>query len=369
MKDYYQILGVKKEASSDEIRKAYYKLAHQHHPDKGGNENKFKEINEAYQVLSDKEKKQQYDQYGQVFEGQAGGPGARPGWGFNWQWGSSGPRDEQEFGFDFGDIGDVFEEFFGFGQSQGSRRKQEIKRGKDIELGLEISLEEVLHNQQKEISLEKFIKCQRCQGTGGEPGSAIKECFSCRGIGEVQQIKRTVFGAFTAYVVCPECKGEGHKPEKLCNVCRGEGRIKGQDNIRIFIPSGIDQNQIIKVEGAGEAGKKGARAGDLYVRIFIKEHPVFQRKGDDLFTILPISISKAVLGGEEEMKDLSGKRIVLIVPPGSESGKILRLSEKGIPHFGGKGQGNMYVELQIKIPKKLTREQKELLEKLKKEDL
>lgn len=374
MKNYYDILGIGKSASTEEIRKAYHKLAHQHHPDKGGNAQKFKEISEAYQILSNAEKRAQYDQYGRVFDGGSAGNSGTPPWGFNWSWGNpmgsngfnNDQQEEQESSFDFGNLGDIFGDILGFG---GNPRKKNSKKGRDIEADLEIPLESVLTNQEKEISLEKLIKCQRCQGSGAEHGSAVKECFSCRGTGEVQQIRQTFLGAFTSVGVCPECKGEGRKPEKLCNVCRGEGRIKGVEKIKIFIQAGIDQNQVIKVEEAGEQGKRGKKAGDLYIRISIKEHPIFQRKGDDLFSILTIPFSRAVLGGEAEITDLSGKRIILNIPAGAEPGKMLRLTGKGIPHFQGRGQGNLYIELALKIPKKITQEQRELLEKLKEEEL
>ncbi|MDP3093234.1 MAG: molecular chaperone DnaJ [bacterium] len=362
MKDYYQILGVKKDANADEIKRAYHKLAHQHHPDKGGDEQKFKEISEAYQVLSDRGKRAQYDQFGQAFPG--GGP---RGPDFNWSWGRPGAAPDGEgFEFDFGDLGDVFEEFFGFG---GPSRRKEAKKGRDIEIGLEIALEETLRAQEKEISLEKFVRCQRCRGSGGEPGSGIKECFSCRGTGEVQQIKRSFLGAFTSFVTCPECRGEGQKPEKPCNVCKGEGRIKGIDNFKVFIPAGVDQNQIIKVEGAGDPGKRGNRPGDLYLRIFLKPHRVFKRKGDDLFMNLPLAFSQLALGGQIEIADLAGNKFILNIPSGSEPGKMLRLTGKGIPHFQGRGQGNLYIELVLKVPKKLNQKQKELLEQLKEEGI
>lgn len=358
-KDYYQVLGVSKEASQDDIKKAYYKLAHRHHPDKGGDEKKFKEINEAYQILSDKEKRTQYDRFGRVFEG----AGAEPGSDFQWAWGKPGT----DFEFDFDDLGEMVEEMFGFGGQRA--RKKDFKKGKDIELGLEISLEDVLKGREKEIFLEKYIACSRCQGQGAEPGTKINECFSCRGIGEVQQIKRTFFGSFTRFATCPECKGEGRRPDKPCNVCKGEGRIRDRESIKIFIPAGVDTNQVIKVEGKGEAGRRGGKPGDLYVRIFVKKHPVFQRKGDDLYIALAISFSQAALGDEIEAPILDAKKILLKVPEGVESGKILRVSGKGIPHFSGYGRGDLYVELIVKTPKKLTKKQKELLEQLKKEGM
>ena len=360
-KDYYQILGISRSASPEEIKRAYYKLAHKYHPDKGGDEKKFKEINEAYQVLSDREKKAQYDRYGRVFEGVPGG--AEPGFDFTWAWGRPG------FDFDFGafdDLGEMVEEIFGFGAP---RRKRDLKRGRDIKISLEIPLEETLKNQEKEIILTKMIICSRCQGTGAEPGTKVKECFSCRGTGEVQEIKRTFFGSFTRYTICPECGGEGKRPEKPCNVCQGEGRIRGEEKIKIFIPAGIDSNQVIKVSGKGEAGRKGGKPGDLFVRVLIRHHPVFERRGDDLYISVPISFSQAALGDEIEVPTLEGVKLLLMVPRGTESGKILRISGKGIPHFSAAGRGNLYAELILKTPKKLTKKQKELLEQLRKENL
>jgi len=363
MKDYYQILGVQKNASSEEIKKAYYKLAHKYHPDKGGDEKKFKEINEAYQVLSDKEKRSQYDRFGRVFEG---APAGEPGFDFQWAWG----RPDMDFEFGFEDLGDMVEDLFGFGAP---RKRKNVRRGKDLEIEIELSLEEILKGREKEINLEKYITCSRCQGTGAEPGTKVVECFSCRGTGEVQQIKKTLFGSFTRWTVCPECGGEGYRPEKFCNVCKGEGRIKGEERIRIWIPAGVDTNQLIKVEGRGDAGKRGGKSGDLYIRIFVKTHPIFERKGDDLYLKVPISFSRAALGDEIEVPTLEGKKILLKVPAGTESGKILRISGKGIPHFSGPrgypGRGNMYVELIVKTPQKLTKKQKEILEKLKEEGI
>lgn len=363
-KDYYQILGVSQNSSEEEIRKAFHKLAHKYHPDKGGDEKKFKEINEAYQILSNKEKRAQYDRFGQVPEGM---PGGEPGFDFNWAWGNPSQERGSDFEFDFGDLSEMMEDFFGFGSP---RKKQgDFKKGKNIEIELEILLEDVLQGGEKEINLGRFISCSRCQGKGAEPGTQVKECFSCRGTGQVQQIKRTPFGSFTRVTVCPECGGEGFKSEKPCNVCKGEGRIWAEEKIKVFIPSGVDTNQVIKIEGKGEAGKKGGKTGDLYIRIFVKPHSVFKRKGDDLHVSFPISFSASALGDEIEVPTLGGTKILLKVPEGTESGKILRISNKGIPHFSGYGRGNMYVELIVKTPKKLTKKQKELLERLKEEGL
>ncbi|KKS91616.1 MAG: Chaperone protein DnaJ [Parcubacteria group bacterium GW2011_GWF2_43_11] len=263
-------------------------------------------------------------------------------------------------------MGDLFGEMFGFG---GHTKKQNVKKGKDIEVDLELPLEAVLKTQEKEFSLYKEVVCARCHGKGAEPGTPLNECFTCRGTGEVQQVQRTIFGSLTRLAVCPECGGEGQRPSKPCNVCRGEGRIKSEEKIKIYIPAGVDTNQVIKVEDKGEAGRKGGKPGDLYVRIFIKKHSFFQRKGDDLLANVPVSFSQAALGGEIEVATLGGKNILLKVPAGTESGKVLRISGKGIPHFSSYGQGNMYVKLVVHTPQKVTRRQKELLEELKKEGI
>ena len=362
--DYYQILGITKNASQEEVKKAFHKLAHKYHPDKGGDEKKFKEINEAYQVLSDTQKRQKYDQFGAGFEQMAGGGGGAGGGDFNWAW------QNQNINVDFEDLGDVFENFFSFGGGGGRRTsKKDIKKGKDIQVDIEIALEDTLKQTLKTVTLQKLIVCHRCSGNGAEPQTKINECVMCRGQGQVQEVKRTILGSYTTFATCPECKGEGTKPEKPCNVCRGEGRTKGHETIDINIPAGIDTRQVIKMEGKGEAGKKGGRGGDLYARIFIKKHDIFARKEDDLYLSEYIGYSQAVLGGEIEIPTLEGKHIVLTIPQGTESGRVLRISGIGIPHFDGYGRGNLYVELQINTPKKVSKRQKELLQELKKEGL
>lgn len=357
--DYYEVLGVAKGASQDEIKKAFHKLAHKYHPDKGGDEKKFKEINEAYQVLSNAEKRQQYDQFGKGFDQMGGGGGQD----FTWAW------QNQAQNFDFEDMGDIFENFFSFGGGGRRASRKDIKKGKDIQVDIEISLEETLKATHRSITLAKQVVCDRCHGKGGEPDTKISECFACRGSGQVQEVKRTILGSYTTFAVCPECKGEGTKPEKPCNVCRGEGRLKGDQNIDITIPAGIDNNQAIEIEGKGDAGKKNGKAGNLYVRVFVKKHPLFTRKGDDLLISREIAYSQAILGDEVEIPMLEGTNMLLTVPQGTESGKILRISGKGIPHFSGHGRGNMYVELTIKTPRKISKEQKKLLEQLQNEGL
>lgn len=356
-KDYYNILGVAKDASPADIKKAYYKLAHKYHPDKGGDEKKFKEVNEAYQVLSNKSKRQQYDQFGQGFEGFGSQQGAGGFQGFP--------------GFDNADFGslnieDIMGDLFGFGQRG---RKRNVNQGRDIEVNIEISLKDALKGIKKNISISKLVSCSRCQGTGAEPGTKLKECVTCRGQGQVQQIKKTIFGSFTTYVVCPECHGQGKIPEKPCNVCKGEGRIAGKQDIEILIPAGIDSNQMIKLRGKGEAGRRSGKAGDLYIRVFVLPDSKFSRKGDNLYLNVSIPFSMACLGGTVEITDLEGKKISLKVPQATESGKVFRISGKGIPHFSGFGKGDLYVKVKIEIPKKLTKEQKEILNKLKGKEL
>lgn len=358
MKDYYQILGISKGATQDEIKKAYYNLAHKHHPDKGGDKEKMKEINEAYQVLSDKEKRSKYDRFGSGFEGANN---------FNWSWGNYSGGDASGVEFDFDDLGDIFSDMFGFGRKES--KKGNLRKGNNIRIDLEISLEDALKDIEKEIDLKKYIVCQRCQGKGAEPGTSQNQCFSCGGTGEVQEIKRTFLGSFTRWTTCPECKGEGQKPEKPCNVCQGEGRVVGKETIKFTIPAGIDSNQMIKISQKGEAGKKGGKHGDLFVRVLVRPHPVFNRKGDDLFASMPISFTQAILGDTIEMLTLEKTKIDVKIPAGIESGKILKISSKGIPRFSGFKRGDLYLQILIKTPKRLTRKQKELLRKLKEEGM
>lgn len=359
MKDYYKILGISRGASDVEIKRAYRKLAHKYHPDKGGDSKKFKEASEAYSVLSSKSKKAQYDKYGQVFEGSQGGPG------FDFR--QSGGTNGFNFGFgDAGDLGDIFSEFFSRSDMNGGR-KRDLRRGKDIQIDLQVGLKDIIHNQEKEISLDKEVPCSRCEGRGAEPGTSVKECFSCRGTGHVQQVNKTFFGTVTRNVICPECGGEGTKLKSPCNVCKGEGRVKGKEKIKIIIPAGVDSNQILKVKAKGEAGKRDGNPGDLYIRILIKNESSFVRRGDDLLLKYSISFPEAALGDEIKINTLDNKKISLKIPAGTQSGKVFRISKKGIPHFGSFGKGNIYIEIEVKTPEKLNKKQRELLEELKKE--
>ena len=363
MKDYYEMLGVSRSASDVEIRRAYRKLAHKHHPDKGGDAKKFKQVSEAYKVLSNKSKRAQYDRFGQVFEGAQAGP--EQGFDFRQSAGSN-----NGFNFEFGDasnLNDIFSEFFGRSDLNGNRER-DFRRGKDIQIDIQVDLEDIIHNQEKEIVLNEKIICSRCNGKGAEPGTSVEECFSCRGTGQVQQVRRTFFGTVTRYVVCPECGGEGTKLKSPCNVCKGEGRVQGEEKIKIVIPAGVDSSQILKVKGKGDAGKRGGKSGDLYIKILVKKHPLFRRKGDDLFFRHSVSFPEAALGSEIEINILDSKKISLKIPAGTQPGKVFRISKKGIPHFGSFGRGDLYVELEIRTPERLNKKQKELLEKLKEEE-
>lgn len=360
--DYYKILEVSKSATDDEIKKAYRKMAHKYHPDKaGGDEKKFKEVNEAYQVLSDKAKRQQYDQFGQTFDGSGGfsaqgGPAS--GWdfsGFDFGSFSQGGDSFEGSGFE-----DIFSNIFG-GGGGGSRRK---KRGQDIQVDVEIDFKEMVNGTKRKINLYKSAMCDHCQGTGGEPGAGVKTCPTCKGSGQVQKTVRSMLGTFSQVAVCGECKGEGKIYEKKCKQCGGDGRVKKQQELEINIPAGIDNGQTISIQGAGEMGEKGAPAGDLYVLVHVKNSDKFTRQGNDILTSEEISFSLAALGGEIKIKTIEGE-LVLKIPAGTQSGEVFRIKDKGVPDVHGRGRGNQLVKIIVRIPKKMSREQKKLVEELK----
>ncbi len=360
-KDYYDILGVTKSSSPDEIKKAYRKLAHQYHPDKqGGNEEKFKELNEAYSVLSDGAKRAQYDRFGHAFDGRsgsAGGPfqwGSQPG-GFEFHFGDGG-----EFNF-----GDIFEGMFGMGGGSASAR---TRKGKDIQIDLEIPFEESVFGGKRVLELRKLARCEHCSGSGGEPGAKMKKCATCNGQGRVQRTRRTIMGAFAEVSTCPDCLGKGERPETICRECSGKRVKYGKETIDVLVPKGIYDGAIMKVTGKGEASQSGGVPGDLYIRIAVLPHPVFQRRESDLYMVMPIKFTDAALGGSVLIATLDGE-IRLKIPEGTQSGEILKVRGKGVPREDGYGRGDLLVEARVEIPKKFSKKVKEAIDVLKHEGL
>lgn len=357
-KDYYKILGVEKNASQDEIKKAFRKLAHEHHPDKkGGNADKFKEANEAYSVLSDENKRKQYDTFGSAGPGM-GGAGFN-GQGFN-------PND---FGFDFSgfqqggnvdfDLGDVFGDFFGGG------RRERVKRGSDIQVDVDLTFEESIFGLEKTIVLNKASVCSECQGSGAKKGTKLKTCHTCNGKGKVTEVRRSIIGSFQTTHTCETCHGSGKEPEEKCPVCHGSGVHKRNQEIKVKIPPGIEQGEMIRLTGAGEA-ISGGQPGDLYLRVHVREHHLFRKDGSNLVTDLTVKLSDALLGAEQVMKTLDGD-ITLRIPEGVAHGEILRVKGKGVPT--NRGRGDILVRVHIAMPKRLSKDAKKTIEQLKKEGL
>lgn len=354
MADYYDILGVSRGASDDEIKKAYRKLAHKYHPDKkGGDEKKFKEINEAYQVLSDKTKREQYDRFGRTFESAGSG---QAGWDFDdifKNFGGGGFSSE-------GGFEDIFSEVFG---RSGFGEKGETRRGRDIQTDIEITFEEMVAGTVKEIPLYKRVVCSNCGGTGGEPGSEMKTCPTCGGSGQVKKSQRSFFGMFTQVSVCPTCHGDGKVISDPCKVCGGDGRVKEDRVIKIKIPAGISGGQIINIRGGGEAGERNAPAGNLYVTVHVGAHPKLKRDGFNIVSTETISVSQAVLGDKIEIDTIEGKKRFKIYP-GTQSGEKFKLRGLGIPRLGQRGRGDQIVEIKVEIPRRPGSEEKELFKRL-----
>ncbi len=359
--DYYNILGVSKDASDDEIKKAYRKLAHKHHPDKtGGNEKKFKEINTAYQTLSDKTKRQQYDQFGQTFEqgGFSAGGGPTGGWDFS-GFQESGDGDKG-FNFEFGGGGfeDIFSDIFG------ARSKTRQKTGQDIQVDVEINFEDMVRGTEKSIRLYKSAVCDICGGSGGDPGSKEETCPTCKGSGQIKRTVRSFVGAFTQVSTCSVCRGKGTAFSKKCHKCGGDGRIKKEQEIKVEIPAGIQNGQTISLHGQGEAGELGAPGGDLYVNVHIKPHDKFKREGDNITSSETVTFSQAALGDKIEV-DTIDEKIKMKVPAGTQSGEVFRIKGKGVPHLGRRGRDDHWVRIIVDVPRHLSRERKKLIEELK----
>ncbi len=363
--DYYDILGVSKDASQEKIKKSYRRLAHKHHPDKGGDEEKFKKINQAYNVLSDEKKRSQYDRFGK-----AGASAGASGFDFGGEQGYQG----QGFNFDFGsggfdNMGDVFEQIFSnFGGQRRSRTKTRKKtnKGNDIKVDVEVKLEDILTQTKKEINLSKMVDCPKCNGTGAENTKDIKTCPKCNGSGKIQQERRTIFGAFAQERACPKCNGQGKIIKNTCNKCNGEGRIQKQETIEVTIPAGVENGQLLKLSGKGEAAYREGEPGNLYIRIHVKNNTSFRREGKSLYLTKKIPYSLATLGGKTKFKTIIGKTISLKIPSGIKSGKILKVKRKGVPHLSGRSRGDLFVKIKVDIPDDLNKKQKEALKKLKK---
>ena len=352
-KDYYQTLGVPKTANAEEVKKAFRKLAHEHHPDKGGNAEKFKEINEAYQVLGNDQKRQQYDQFGSAFQnGQAGGGG------FNWGNQGGVNMDFEDLSEMFGGFGDMF----GFSNRRQSSRRP--ARGHDLEMALSIDFLEAVFGVEKEINYKKVSACAKCQGAGHEPGSQVETCGTCRGTGRVTKIQRTILGAMQVESVCSACQGEGKIYSQKCTTCGGEGLVRETAKLKVRIPAGINQGESIRLAGQGDAGQKGATSGDLFLHIRITPHKKFVRDGYDIRTSETINIKQAILGDKIEVETVDGP-VKLKIPEGTQAHTVFKLREKGVAKLHGHGRGDQLVEVIVKVPKDLSRSDRKNIEDLK----
>lgn len=352
-RDYYEVLGVSKDASADEIKKAFRRKAIELHPDKqGGDEAKFKEVNEAYEVLKDQAKRQRYDQFGHAGVGGANGGGS-PFGGFGGEW--SG----QNVNFDFGDLGlgDIFGSFFGGGASSHSQRQT---RGNDVETRIEITFEEAVFGTEKKLDLTLDDACSHCKGTTAEPGYELKTCDTCKGSGQVVTATRTIFGNIQQAAVCPTCHGQGKVPEKICSVCRGKGVERRSQAIDLKVPAGIDDGATIRLREHGEAIANGPK-GDLYVHVRVKAHKKFTREGDLILSSEHVSMVQAALGAEIDVETVDGV-VRMKVPEGTQSGTDFKLSGHGVPHLRSDARGPHIVTIIVDTPTKLSREQRELLQ-------
>jgi molecular chaperone DnaJ len=368
-KDYYKILGVNKSASDEEVKKAYRKLAHQYHPDKaGGNAAQFKEINEAYQVLSDKTKRTQYDRFGTADPMGAGGAGQWGGFAGgvppNWE-GVNVGFDPSQFG-NMGDIGDIFESFF---EGMGVRPKRKTyERGADLEVQQSVALEEAFRGAEKQVKYRTFVTCATCKGNGADAGSGFEKCTVCDGRGEVREERRTFFGSFAQVKKCEKCRGTGEVPKKVCRACKGSGRLEEDRTIAVDILAGIEDNQLIKIKGMGEAGERGTAPGDLYVRVRVAPHAVFERQGADLFIVREVSPLDLLRGKKIEVPTISGGKLFVEIPPGWNLREPIRVKGEGMPHLSGGStpfgsrRGDLYVHGIVRAPKRVDPKLKQMLD-------
>ena len=365
-KDYYEILGVSKSSSKDELKKAFHKLAHKYHPDKNkGDDKMFKEVNEAYQVLSDDQKRAQYDQFGHDAPNFGGGQGY--GGGFNQQGGFGGfdfSGFQGQQGFDMGDLGDIFSDFFGGGQGRVGAQQ---RRGRDISTEITITFAESVFGVTRRILITKTSQCVTCHGNGAKEGAKQVTCSGCNGKGQIRETKRSILGTFATTKVCDICNGTGTIPSEMCPTCKGAGVKKREEEIEIKVPAGIESGEMIRMTGLGEAVKHGV-AGDLYIKINVGSHPKFRRDHQNLLMEMEIRLSEAILGAEKAIETLDGV-VTIKIPEGIASGTQLRVREKGVPSSRGGKRGDLIVHVTVKIPAKLSRKAKEAIEILKDEGL
>lgn len=343
-RDYYEVLGIDKNATEGKIKKAFRELAKKYHPDRNpedGAEGKFKEVNEAYEVLSDPEKRATYDRFGH------GGSEGFFGQGFE--------------GFNFGGFGDIFDAFFSGGATTATR--QAPQRGADLQYRIIITLEEAASGVEKEINILRTEHCSLCQGIGCQPDKQPSRCANCNGTGQVRQVRQSIFGRFTNITTCPQCHGEGRIITEPCPQCRGTGKEKRERSILAKIPAGVEDGSRMRLSGEGDAGTRGGPPGNLYLSLSVKQHEFFTRDGDDILYGLPINFAQAALGAEVEVPTLNGN-VKLKVPAGSQTGQVFQLKNRGIPHLNGRGQGNQLVTLLLVTPDSLTKKERQLFEEL-----
>lgn len=349
-RDYYEVLGISKGASDDEIKKAHRKLAKKYHPDLNKDNpeaaEEFKELNEAYEVLSDKDKRAKYDQFGfaGVDPNYGGGGGGFGGFG----------------GFDMGDLGGIFDAFFGGGGGSSRSRRNAPQRGETLQQRLMLSFEEAAFGCEKEITIGRVESCEACGGSGAAPGTSAETCSRCRGSGTVTQTQRTPLGMFQTQSPCPECRGTGKIIKTPCKKCAGKGKVRNSRTLKVKIPAGIDDGQSIQLRGQGGAGTNGGPAGDVIVTIGIRPHPLFTREGSDVLCEIPISFTQAALGVTLQVPTIDGK-IEYQVPEGTQTGTVFRMRGKGIQNVNGRGRGDQFVRVNIEVPKNLSQKQKDLL--------
>lgn len=361
-KDYYKILGVERGASEAEIKKAFRSAARKYHPDQATGDKKeaevkFKEFAEAYEVLGDKQKRSQYDQFGSAGPNFGGGGAGFNGAGFDF----SGVN--FDFGGSGGGFGDIFETFFG---GDGREKSRGPTRGANLEVRVRVKFEDAIFGTTAELKLERLIKCENCRGNGAEPGSKISDCKRCHGTGEITTTRQTVFGMMKHAAVCPDCDGEGKTYEKKCSVCHGTGRARKVEKLKIKIPSGVENGAVIRLSGQGEAGAKSGPAGDLFLQILVEQSREFERRGADIFSTQKITFIEAALGNEIAVKTVHGN-VKLKIPAGTQSHTNFKIKSRGSPKLNSNERGDHIVKILITTPQKLSKKEKQLLEELAKE--